>query len=144
MKLLLVLPFAGALVGCTTVAYQAPPPATTWAYTGQSAPIYGLRVVGYAESKELCELLRAQDLHGTTKEHPYLAATFSAACSPAVIGPGTDYWAYALPPLYVKGQAFGTRDHCELIRKSVAPNVVSACAPVSVHFLAPLQKGAQK
>ena len=115
-----------------------------WAYTGTSAPTYQLRFLGYAESKETCELMRAADLYGTTKEHPYLGATFSETCRPALVGgAGAEYWAFAVPPRYARGQAFGTKTQCESIRATAGPaSVATGCAPVSVRFLD--QKGAMK
>jgi hypothetical protein len=75
-----------AIAGCATIG-PPPTPATgrMWAYFSDSDITLGPRAIIYTRSRVSCEMERRRQI-----ENP-------PACVEIVVGPGTDYYALALP-----------------------------------------------
>jgi hypothetical protein len=114
------------LGGCATAAIP-PPTGSMWAFFTDIEPTLGPRAMIYTISQVACERERQQRLASPTP------------CVPVVIGPGTGYYAIALPNHFdatLPGGGIGTldRDRCERLRTDLfrSFSAMGDCQPVAV------------
>lgn len=130
---ILVLTSAALFTGCAT-AYQ-PPSDVVWAYTATSGTASNLRVLGYAPTKDACELMRARDSYGYTKNLAWTQMALSD-CAQAIVSSGHDYWIFSFYSLTRTAAGISPQVLCDVARRqSTNPFSTVDCAPVALRFL---------
>jgi hypothetical protein len=116
-----------AVAGCAPVVRPLPT-GSVWAFFTDTDLTLGPRAVIYTMSYVACETERQRRIGST-----------SSACVSVVVGPGTGYYAIALPSQFdatLPGGAIGTTDRtrCEQVRMDLfrAYSAMGDCEPVSV------------
>jgi hypothetical protein len=109
-----------------------------WAYTGVPASGTTPRVLVYASTRQMCDLVRADDRAAVERDKVPVTIT---ECRQAVIDTGagarSDYWAFTFLGAHV-GVGLPAPEMCDAVRgePTLRDGAPSACAPMAVQFLA--------
>jgi len=121
------------LTGCGTAAYNAETPVagTYWGINGTITNVESIKMVEWAPTKEMCQLLLAKERHDTeiNAKAGKMTGTFSE-CHLVQVSPTGTWWGSALSGHDRYGFATSSREWCELARK--LPSARFQCRPIGI------------